>query len=32
MRWLVGLCVRHAGAIATLTLVVLLALPPLFGL
>lgn len=25
MRWLVGLCVRHAGAIATLTLIVLLA-------
>src|ERR1700742_1088284 len=24
MRWLVGLCVRHAGAIATLTLIVLL--------
>jgi CzcA family heavy metal efflux pump len=25
MRWLVGLCVRHAGAIATLTLIALLA-------
>ena len=22
MRWLVGLCVRHAGTIATLTLIV----------